>query len=128
MSGTTDLQTLIKSMQPTLDAIPFGYASVVEGTNIPDTFATVREAEGVTVIAPVAALRNVSHQGPFARISLTVHSSLAAVGLTAAVSSALAKQGISANMIAGYYHDHIFVAWNQRDAALQAIINLSKES
>ena len=49
-------------------------------------------------------------QGPFARITLRIHSSLAAVGLTAAVSAALAQAGISANMVAGYHHDHILLA------------------
>jgi hypothetical protein len=55
-------------------------------------------------------------------ISLTIHSSLAAVGLTAAIASALAEQGISANVVAAYFHDHLFVPWEQR---LQAMAVLS---
>ena len=50
---------------------------------------------------------------------------LAAVGLTAAFASALAAAGISANVVAGYYHDHIFVAWHQGPAALAALRALS---
>jgi uncharacterized protein len=128
MSGKTDLATLLKSLRPVLDTEPFGYATVADTSGISNVFATVREAEGLTVVAPLTALQHVPHQGPFARISLTVHSSLAAVGLTAALSAALAKRAISANVIAGYYHDHIFVAWNDRNNALQAILDLSKES
>jgi len=57
------------------------------------------------------------------RITLTVHSSLEAVGLTAAVAGALARQGISANVVAAFYHDHIFVP---RDQAERAVAVLEK--
>ncbi|WP_238326176.1 ACT domain-containing protein [Marinomonas sp. S3726] len=52
---------------------------------------------------------------------MTVHSSLDAVGLTAAVATKLAEHDISANVIAAYYHDHIFVQKEKADAALQAL-------
>jgi hypothetical protein len=59
------------------------------------------------------------------RISLTVHSSLAAVGLTAAVATALAREGISANVVAGSYHDYLLVPWDRRDAAMAALAELA---
>ena len=62
----------------------------------------------------------------WARIALQVHSSLAAVGLTARVAESLAARGISANMVAAYHHDHVFVPWPQRHEALIILENLAK--
>ena len=59
-------------------------------------------------------------------ISLTIHSSLEAVGLTAAFSKALADNGISCNVVAAFYHDHIFV--DQKDAKkVMMILNTFSE-
>jgi hypothetical protein len=63
----------------------------------------------------------------FQRITLSVHTSLEAVGLTAAVSSALAREGISANVVAAYYHDHIFVPVAKANQALSCILKLVGE-
>ena len=54
-------------------------------------------------------------------ITLEVHSSLAAVGLTAAFAGALAQANISCNVIAGYYHDHLFVARDDAERALSTL-------
>ena len=64
--------------------------------------------------------------GGWARITLGVHSSLAAVGLTARVAESLTAHGISANMVAAFHHDHVFVPWDRRDEALIILDNLSK--
>jgi len=62
----------------------------------------------------------------FNKITLQVHSSLEAVGLTAAVSTALANENISANVIAAYYHDHIFVPKKDSTEALRALLLLTE--
>jgi hypothetical protein len=82
-----------------------------------DAFALVREDEGITAI-------RARPDGEWARISLEVHSSLSAVGLTAALSSALADAGISANIVAALRHDHILVPWDRRDEALHCLQSL----
>ena len=67
----------------------------------------------------------VPHSAGWARISLKVHSLLDGVGLTAAIASALGREGISANMVAAYFHDHIFVPWEQRHRAMAVLAALA---
>lgn len=62
----------------------------------------------------------------FKGITLTIHSSLDAVGLTAAVSTKLAEKDISANVIAAYYHDHIFVQSEKAELAMEALGEFSR--
>ena len=113
MTGETNLKVLLTSMSPTLVDTDWVFAVVGEEDAVrltPHAIASFREAEGLTLVLPQAVaddLKRVS--APMKRITLEVHSSLEAVGLTAAVTSALAEEGISANVVAAYYHDHIFV-------------------
>lgn len=119
----SDLPALLASMEPVPYPARYGYACVDKARALPDgvvPFATVAEDEGLTVVAPETELAaaGVAFQGGWARISLTVQSDLAAVGLTAVIATALTKAGISANVIAGYHHDHIFVQAALADEAL----------
>lgn len=116
--GETDLNVLLATMEPVLFPEPYGFA-VWTGAVPEGVFATVAEAEGLTAVAPLALLGGGG--APWARISLTVHSDLAAVGLTAAFATALAAEGISCNVIAGVHHDHLFVQWDRRADALAAL-------
>jgi len=81
------------------------------------------EEEGLTLIVSVASAEKaqLAYEGKFKQITLTVHSSLDAVGLTAAVATKLASYDISANVVAAYYHDHIFVQTEKADEALMAL-------
>jgi len=115
LSGESDLGRLLAGMAPRLHDRAYAFRC---GEAAGNAFALVHEDEGVTVVAE-------EEGGGWARISLTVHSSLAAVGLSAAISSALATAGISANIIAGYHHDHIFVPWDRRIDAMAVLDQLS---
>jgi hypothetical protein len=131
MAGETDLAILLRTLEPVLDETEFGFGIVAHGTVLLASLVplgTFVEAEGMTVIAPVAALAAaaVPHTPGFAKISLTVHSALEAVGLTAAVSGALAEAGLSANVVAGYYHDHVFVPWDRRHEAMDVLNRLAR--
>lgn len=121
-----DLAVLLRTMQPQLFPEPYGIG-VCPGSALPfASFATVAETEGLTVVAPLVDVQAAGIASDrWARISLTVHSDLAAVGLTAAFAEALGRAGISCNVIAGFHHDHLFVPWDQREAALQALSELS---
>jgi hypothetical protein len=99
-----------------LDAVQYGFETAVEARPAGDAFALIREAEGMTLIRPGSG---------WARITLGIHSSLEAVGLTASVAAALAARGIGANMIAACYHDHVFVPWDRREEAMTALRALS---
>ena len=74
---------------------------------------------------PKADERNISYESVFRGITLTIHSSLDAIGLTAAFSNKLTEQRISANVIAGYYHDHIFVQSELAEKAIAALNELA---
>ena len=88
--------------------------------------ASFSEAEGLTLVIPQAAAdqAGLAYHGTFNCITLLVHSSLEAVGLTAAVATKLAEHNISANVIAAWYHDHIFVPTEKAEAALAALREL----
>tara|TARA_Y100000589_G_scaffold293059_1_gene297628 strand:- start:499 stop:786 length:288 start_codon:yes stop_codon:yes gene_type:complete len=89
-------------------------------------FAIVRELEGWTIIIEQSTADDLcwTYQAVFQCITLQVHSSLEAVGLTAIVSGVLAEQGISANVVAGYHHDHIFVPQSRSSEALNLLLAL----
>jgi len=116
-AGERDLGRLLVGLQPVLSPDRYAFAPTDNPSFDDGVFALVREDEGV------AAIR-VDPAGQWARISLGVHSSLDAVGLTAALSRALAEAGISANVVAGLNHDHIFVPWDRRAEALTVLQGL----
>ncbi len=130
MTGLTELDQLLAALNPQLVEGEFVFCCA-EGTPVDwdalQPVATFREDEGLTLVLPraVAEGAGLAFDGVFRQITLRVHSSLAAVGLTAAVSAQLAARGISANMVAAYYHDHIFVPAGRAAEALQALGELS---
>jgi uncharacterized protein len=130
MSGESDLRKLLQNMTPILHEEEYGFGYMPNGSYIYEGlqwFALMREAEAITVVATVSEMQNfrIDHTPGWARISLEIHSDLAAVGLTAAISAALTKANISANVVAGYYHDHFFVQWPRRHEAIAHIKALS---
>ena len=128
-TGESDLLTLIAQMSPSLDDQVWAFVSVGEVSSeyvAEHALATFRETEGATLIVPWERADEFDVCGePMARITLNIHSSLEAVGLTAAVSQALASEAISANVVAGFYHDHIFVPQTMGERAVACLKLLS---
>jgi uncharacterized protein len=126
------LQTLLQSMQPQLNESVYVYATVPHTTDISgiDVIATFREVEGLTLITSEAEAqrRNLPVLFRAAWITLLVHSDLQAVGLTAAFSKALGDAGISCNVVAAAYHDHIFVPVESAQRAMVALKDLQRRS
>ena len=132
MSGETDLHTLLQTMKPQLNEGKYVFC-VLDSLKTAYTLAPLcmfREKEGVTVIIPKAQADEIELPYPVicAWITLTVHSSLEAVGLTAAVSKALTDAKISCNVIAAYYHDHIFVPVKDSEQAMSTLKRLTANS
>ena len=131
MSGETDLEKLLASMSPTLNDgeyvfCCFEHARYGDHSEM-EPIAAFSEGEGLTLVIPKSKADSLglSYESAFKSITLTVHSSLEAIGLTAAFSSKLTEHNISANVIAGYYHDHIFVQTAHAEKALAALRELS---
>ncbi|MCX2757858.1 ACT domain-containing protein [Vibrio sp. Sgm 22] len=131
MTAITDLDVLLKSMSPEL--IDGNYVFCTVDGALADyvqlnPISTFREKEGLTLVLEedVASKAQLDFDGVFNLITLSVHSSLEAVGLTAAFATKLGSYGISANVVAGYYHDHIFVQTDKAEAAMSALKEFSE--
>lgn len=116
-------------MKPELNEGEYVFCTVTEKTKISSDkiIGSFREKEGLTIIIKrkIADSLSLPYHFIAAWITLTVHSSLEAVGLTAAFSKALGDEGISCNVIAAYYHDHIFVDKKEAGRAMEALRKLS---
>lgn len=127
MAGETNLDKLLKSMEPELSQEQYIFCTFKDaqyGDYTKDApWAVITEREGLTFIfkKEIADKGGFQYEGVFKRITLQVHSSLDAVGLTAAVSAKLAEKGISANVIAAFYHDHVFVQTEKAEKAMLAL-------
>jgi uncharacterized protein len=132
MSGETDLTKLLRGMKPVLNEDGFVFCTVdtLEQAAELNPLGIFREGEAVTVILSKEQADEASLpcSAPLAWITLTVHSSLEAVGLTAAVSKALTEADISCNVVAAYYHDHIFIPLGDAARAMEVLDKLSEEA
>lgn len=129
--GIQDIDVLLGSMDAELQ--PGNYIFYTTNSAVFDPVVLelnpigfFREKEGMSFILEQteADKSGIKYESLYCLISLHVHSSLAAVGLTAAISGKLAAENISANVVAAYYHDHIFVPKEKAEHALDAIKEL----
>jgi hypothetical protein len=122
----TDLDYLIKHMQPTLDEEELVFCCLPP-EQAEEYFVLCQgyfvEREGITVIIGkhLADLNDLRYELVFKRITLNVYSSLAAVGFLARITEVLAAQGIAANVVSAYHHDHLYI---QSDRAREALSTL----
>jgi hypothetical protein len=131
MSGETDLRKLLSDLRPELN--PGRYVFTMAEGGVPSgvtPVVTVTEPEGLTLVVPQADADAAAMAYDYVAgwITLRIHSALHAVGMTAAVSRALADAGLSCNVVAGFHHDHLFVPYEQADRALDVLRNLADTS
>jgi uncharacterized protein len=128
MSGVTDLDETLKSIKVICDNVKYGFASVVDerGIDRDKVLATFHEDGRLAVIAAEHYLKEhgIEQEGPYAKLTIDVHTSLELVGLTAVMATKLAEHGISANVVAAFYHDHVFVSYVRRDKATKVLEEL----
>lgn len=129
MSGEKNLTTLIKEMKPFVNEGEYVFTTVKNTSNInQDTIiGQFKEQEGTTLILKKSIADELDLPYTFIAswVTLKVHSALDAIGLTAAFSTELAKNNISCNVIAGFYHDHIFVSKKDEIKTIEVLTKFS---
>lgn len=129
MDGERNLDTLLKTMQPLLMDGKWVFRTSANGfdaATLETAILMLREPEGVTIISP--ATPNNDGLPVWAMITLSIHSSLEAVGFLAAITTSLAAIDIPVNAVSAYYHDHIFVPYDRSDDALECLRCMMRET
>ena len=130
MSGELDIEILLKNLEPVLHDFVYVFCSLSRKAyeRLPiEPLGLFFETEGVSLIIreEQANASELPYESVWACITLNVHSSLTAVGFLAAIASELAQAGISVNPVSAYYHDHLFVPWDRKADAMEALRELS---
>jgi hypothetical protein len=130
MTGERDLQALLKGMTPDMQDGVFVFCTISDATDLPAAIKPrliFREREATTIVVrrEEADILGLPHQFASRLITLSVHSSLEAVGFLAAITTHLAKAGISVNAVSAFYHDHLFVPEHRADEALALLHGMS---
>lgn len=128
MPGETDLSMMLGSLRIERRADPVTVVHLPEPVGVGDgVMAVIQEAEGTTAVVTIAEAEHRGWPVEFraAWLTVTVHSSLEAVGLTAALAEVLATQGIPCNVLAGYFHDHLLVPLERASEAVQCLESLA---
>jgi len=130
MMGETDLTKILKTLTPVHNSGDYVFCVIkdLNTIDINDALLVFREREANTIVLKKELADRLKLEYSFvsAWITLMVHSSLEAVGLTAAFSKALSEKGISCNVVAAFYHDHIFVSTKDVEEAMRILTRLSE--
>ncbi|CAM5338219.1 hypothetical protein SAVIM338S_01022 [Streptomyces avidinii] len=135
MTGESDLRKLLSGMRPVLNDGLYVFCTIPGDTD-PEALvgltpvASILEPEGLTLVLAQeeADEAGLPYEYTAGWITLRVHSALEAVGLTAAFATELGAHGLSCNVIAGYHHDHLFVAADRAAEAVAVLEALAARS
>lgn len=131
-TAISNLSILLRDMSPILEETIYVFATVSEerfNALQVEPLMMFKEAEGTTLILEKSAAEAENIEGAMAskRITLDVHSALEAVGFMAAISKGLMEEGIPCNVVAGYYHDHLFIPLDKVDRAMDVLNGFAKK-
>lgn len=133
MSGEKNLHRLLAGLTAELHADVYVFVTLPEATPLPADLKPrmlFREGEGLTLIVPQQTAAN--HDWPSAfpcrMITLTVHSSLEAVGFIARIATALAERGMGVNPVSAFFHDHLFIPLGREADALAVLADLAAKA
>ena len=120
MSGERDLGRLLAGLDPWLAPDPYVFTVASDVPPGLRPFATIEEDEGLTlvVLREEADRLGLAYDYIAARITLRVHSDPAAVVMTAPVRREVDDGGMSCNVLAGFFHDHLLVQWERGEEAV----------
>lgn len=126
-SGETNLAIILKNISPVLNKGQYVFCT---GSELPvgiECIGSFREKEGWSFILEksLADRHKFSYSSVMSWITLDIHTSVDGVGFTAAFSKALGDSNISCNVLAAFYHDHIFVPEKDAEKAIRVLKNLS---
>ncbi len=130
MSGETNLKTLLGSMRPELQPETYVFVTLPLDQSLPEGVPPLMvfgEKEGWTCIVSEEAAGRAGLSGTFPSrmITLSIHSSLEAVGFLAAILPRLAAAGMGVNPVSGFYHDHLFVPADRAGDAMRILEELA---
>ncbi|KAJ6095787.1 hypothetical protein N7486_006533 [Penicillium sp. IBT 16267x] len=136
MSGEKNLTTLLSTMQPILDPQTYVFITTAQPlSSLPLTTLNpqliAQETEGMTIVTTEALAMSHGFKEtvfPCRKISLTIHSSLEAVGLIAAITHRLKDHKISTNVVSGFFHDHIYVPAGRAEDAMRVLGELAEDA
>ena len=131
MSGETNIEILLRSMQPLLSSEEYVFCSLKSEylTNLAlNPIGTFKEKEGLTVVLTKkeADRHKLRYSAIFSMITLEVYSNLEAVGFIAAIAGRLAQHNISVNPVSAYYHDHLFIPVARSREAMDSLRELAQ--
>ena len=131
-SAIVELPELLRSLSPQWNPGVYVFASLPNDAQVQlhNAIASIREPEGWSLVLAeadaIALGLPIGYRAAW--LTLTVHSALEAVGLTAAVAQALGEAGISCNVIAGAHHDHLFVPCERAQEAMAVLAALQQRA
>jgi hypothetical protein len=131
MSGETDLNILLQSMQPILHEEEYIFCSIKNQEYHYSDLTPIgqfREKEGLTLILTreQADSTGLAYTSVFCMITLSIHSSLEAIGFLATITGKLAEHFISVNPVSAYYHDHLFIPSSHAHKAMELLQELAQ--